>query len=267
MSTDNAETTIAKELLDLSRWLGAPERECVILGEGNTSARLDDESFLLKASGHQLDRLDASGLVRMDFGRTRALLEDQTLTDENLGAALIAARSNPDDDRRPSVEATLHGMCLMLPGIHFVGHTHPTAINALTCSVAYPDCLRGRLFPDEIVVCGDESLLVPYVDPGAPLTRTVKAALDDFLAKHGAPPKTIYLQSHGFVALGATAGEVKAITQMAVKAARIRVGAIAAGGLQMLPGSVVERIDNRPDEDYRRRQLDLGVKDSGVGEK
>ena len=45
---------IVADLVNLSRWLGAPEQDCAILGEGNTSARLSGETFLIKASGTQV---------------------------------------------------------------------------------------------------------------------------------------------------------------------------------------------------------------------
>jgi len=47
-----------------------------------------------------------------------------------------------------------HALALQLDGVNFVGHTHPTAINALTCSVGFEQAVSGRLFPDEIVICG-----------------------------------------------------------------------------------------------------------------
>ena len=34
------------ELIDLSHFLGDPQRNLAILGEGNTSARLDEETFV-----------------------------------------------------------------------------------------------------------------------------------------------------------------------------------------------------------------------------
>ncbi|MEI9960514.1 MAG: hypothetical protein WDM76_05070 [Limisphaerales bacterium] len=43
-------------LLRLSHELGNPQRPLAILGEGNTSVRLDAQSFLVKASGSNLPR-------------------------------------------------------------------------------------------------------------------------------------------------------------------------------------------------------------------
>ena len=48
------------ELVQLSRDLGQPQRKLVIIGEGNTSLRVDDETFWVKASGHQMPTRTAS---------------------------------------------------------------------------------------------------------------------------------------------------------------------------------------------------------------
>jgi rhamnose utilization protein RhaD (predicted bifunctional aldolase and dehydrogenase) len=76
---------LLNELVGLSRSLGCPERDLVILGEGNTSVRLDDESFLVKASGTSLAGADPGSFVRMDFGRTLALLDLRDPANGELG--------------------------------------------------------------------------------------------------------------------------------------------------------------------------------------
>ena len=42
------------ELLELSHELGAEHRQLAILGEGNTSTKLSDETFFVKASGRDI---------------------------------------------------------------------------------------------------------------------------------------------------------------------------------------------------------------------
>ena len=44
------------------------------------------------------------------------------------------------------------------------------------------------------------------------------------MAEHGEAPRTVYLQNHGLVALGASDTQVEGITAMAVKAARVLIG-------------------------------------------
>jgi L-ribulose-5-phosphate 4-epimerase len=131
----------------------------------------------------------------------------------------------------PSVETLLHAYLLTLESVSFVGHTHVTSINGLLCSDRGWDALRqgGRLFPDEIVVCGIAPCCVPYVDPGLPLARALRREVRDYVSRYSVLPKTIYLQNHGFIALGKTTREVIQITLMADKAARILSAALAGG--------------------------------------
>lgn len=50
-------------LLKLSHDLGREERDLAILGEGNTSCRVDEDTFLVKASGSSLANLQENQLV------------------------------------------------------------------------------------------------------------------------------------------------------------------------------------------------------------
>lgn len=65
---------ILEQVTYLSHWLGEPEREMAILGEGNTSARLDDNSFYIKASGKSLGTITPSGFCNVSFERSLAAL-------------------------------------------------------------------------------------------------------------------------------------------------------------------------------------------------
>ena len=56
---------VLQAVVDMSRRLGEPERDLVILGEGNTSGLCDDGTFWVKASGTELRTRDAPGLVRV----------------------------------------------------------------------------------------------------------------------------------------------------------------------------------------------------------
>lgn len=247
---------IVNDLVHLSQWLGAPKQDCAILGEGNTSARVSAETFLIKASGTQLGTLDQNGFVEVSFERTLAMLDEPAKNDEAVRELLIATKVDPNDSRLPSVETSFHAVFLSLPGVNFVGHTHPTAINAITCSVGFEEALRHRLFPDEVVVCGPEPLIVPYVDPGLMLARVIRDELARFIERTGQPPKTVCMQNHGFTALGASAKQVQAITAMAVKSARILQGTYAFGGPRPMGSDNVERIHNRLDEHYRQRIIE-----------
>jgi len=251
---------ILSQLVTMSNNLGDPALDCVILGEGNTSARIDEETFWVKASGTNLGTIDERGFVRVRFDTLFELLEtdvgdDVATRDEAVKAGLNRAKVDQTDPRRPSVEAVLHALALKLEGVRFVGHTHPTAINALTCSAAFETAANGRLFPDEIVSCGPASVIVPYTDPGLPLARKVKELIDAYVETHQEMPKVVLMQNHGLIALGKKAQEVENITAMAVKAARILQGTYAFGGPHFLSAKNVQRIHTRPDELYRRKRI------------
>lgn len=250
-------------LVELSHRLGDPAADLAVLGEGNTSAGLGEGSFLVKASGATLGRVTSADLVRLDHDAVLALIDDTGLDDhDHPGLAdRMRAAALPCDDERDgapppaSIETMLHALALELPGVSVVGHTHPTAVNALLCSDRAADLVAGCLFPDQVVVCGAHALLVPYAEPGLPLARAVRRGLASHLDAQGSPPRLIHLANHGIVALGATAAEVLAVTTMAVKAARVLAGALAVGTPRYLPAETVRRLDTRDDERRRRRAL------------
>lgn len=247
-----AHSSILKQLVAMSRHLGDPALDYAILGEGNTSARADEETFWVKASGVYLPGVEPTGFVRVRLSPLLAMLDGPDLTDEEVREQTAAAKVDPSVHLRPSVEATLHALALDLPDVHFVGHTHPTVINALTCSAGFEEAIAGRLFPDEIVYCGPAPAIVPWTDPGLPLARKVRKVVRGFVSEYEEMPKTILMQNHGLIALGRTPQDVLNITAMAVKTARILLGTAAFGGPNFLKPEAVRRIHTRPDELYRR---------------
>ncbi len=250
-------TTLPAQLLALSHDLGREDRKLAILGEGNTSARVSAGTFLVKASGAHLATLSPLGVTECRIHDLLALLEKKTLSDAAIDEALLAARVDPAA-KKPSIEAVFHAYLLTLPGVAFVGHTHPVAVNQLLCSRHARTFARRRLFPDDVVCCGVESVFVPYADPGLKLAQGIRAAVVAFIKRLARPPRLILLENHGLIALGATPAAVLATTLMAAKAAEIFAGAAAAGGLpRFLTPAQVNRIAGRPDEHYRQAALGL----------
>ena len=152
----------------------------------------------------------------------------------------------------PSIEVSFHAMLLHDCGVRFIGHTHPTAINQIMCSEYASDFATKRRFPDEVVLCGPQSALAPYADPGLPLAIVMRERVRQFMAAHGEAPKLILLSNHGMIALGDSPAEILNITAMAVKAARIHLGALLTGAPTYLPDEEVWHLYRRPDEIYRR---------------
>jgi rhamnose utilization protein RhaD (predicted bifunctional aldolase and dehydrogenase) len=243
---------VLSQLIAMSHTLGDPALDYAILGEGNTSARADADTFWVKASGASMRTLDERGLVRVRFAPIFEMLECAQLTDAEIRKGLEAARADPDVKLMPSVETFLHAILLQLQGINFVGHTHPTAVNAVLCSQHAEEAFSGCLFPDQIVYCGPAPVFIPYTDPGLPLARAVRQAVERYGETWGQAPKVVMMQNHGLIALGVSATDVENITAMTVKAARVIAGTYTLGGPHFFTPQQVERIHNRPDEHYRK---------------
>jgi rhamnose utilization protein RhaD (predicted bifunctional aldolase and dehydrogenase) len=254
MSTEPHEITQA--LLTLSRELGAEHRQLAILGEGNTSARLDDETFLVKASGTSLGTLTEPDLVACRLAPLLAMLDGGDVSDEQIEVGMLGCRVDPAA-KKPSVEALFHAYFLSLPGVRFVGHAHPVSVNRILCSPRARDFAERRIFPDEVVCCGPASVFVPYADPGLKLAQAIAERTGEYMERHGVFPRVVLLESHGLIALGGTPQAVQAATYMADKAARIFLGAALLGGPEFLSPEIVERLSNRADEHYRQRMLKL----------
>lgn len=249
------EKVVLAELVKMSQTLGKPDNDYVILGEGNTSARIDQDSFYVKASGKYLSQSNEETFVKVNLACALDILQAGDLSDEEIKDALFAACSDPANKLKPSIETTFHATLLSLPGVSFVGHTHPVAVNSLMCSINAQEILKGRVFPEEIVLCGIEPVYIPYLDPGLELGRVIRDRVTRYLDEQGCAPKVIVMQNHGVIACGATGHEVEAITAMWCKTCRVLAGAVAFGGVHYLTQANVERIYTRPDEHYRKEQF------------
>jgi rhamnose utilization protein RhaD (predicted bifunctional aldolase and dehydrogenase) len=247
-------SNIVADLLSLSHEFG--ERGLVILGEGNTSGKLNDSTFLVKASGSNLGTLTENQLTECRFDRLLPFLDGKLASDSEVEAALLDSRVD-SSALRPSVETFFHAFLLSLPEIQFVGHTHPIVVNQILCSSHCRAFSRRRQCPDEVICCGPASLLVPYVDPGLALARRVRDELVAFQVRNGKLPRVILLKNHGVITLGSSAQAVRAAMLMTVKAAEIYVGARLLGEINHLPDIEVSRIEGRQDEEYRRRMLGI----------
>lgn len=242
-----------RTLVELSRTLGEPSRDLVILAEGNTSIRTDPDRMLVKASGSQLGTAADDDFVEVDTRIMLDLVNDPAAGDGEVeGVFGEFARTG----KRPSVEAMLHAICLSEGGASVVGHTHPVPLNIVLCSPQAERMAGDVLFPEQVVILGRNPVFVPYLDPGLTLARAVQREMRRRIELDGAPPKVIYLGNHGIFALGQSAAEVLQITAMAVKVSRILGGALMlGGGVRTLSEREVARIDGRPDEIYRRHVL------------
>jgi rhamnose utilization protein RhaD (predicted bifunctional aldolase and dehydrogenase) len=247
---------VIQPLLELSHQLGGERLRMAILGEGNTSVRLDDDTFAVKASGSNLATLKDSDVTRCSFARLLPLLDANAATDLEVDQALLAARVDADS-KKPSIEALFHAFLLTLPGVRCVGHVHAIAVNQILCSPRAHEFAERRACPDEIVMCGVESVFVPYAEPGLGLSQAIRREVVAFVKRTGRDPKVILLQNHGIIAVGPSPKAVLGSLLMAEKAAEIFVGAAALGGPVFLTAAQCERIAGRPDEHYRQKMLGM----------
>ncbi len=247
---------ILKELVAMSQYLGDISKGYAILGEGNTSARIDEDSLYIKASGTCLGAMKATDFLPVSISRVTRILDAKDATDTDVKDALRGSLLDSGETRMPSVETMMHALLYAYPEYRFIGHTHPVATNGLLCSAQAETALSGRLCPDHIVVMGRATVFVPYVDPGLVLAREVRDRVRSFIERENELPKAIALQNHGLFALGPTAKAVMNITDMAEKMSHVLLGAYSAGGPNFMTASDIDRIATRPDEKYRQEKLD-----------
>ena len=134
-----------RTLVELSRTLGEPSRDLVILAEGNTSIRTDPDRMLVKASGSALGTATGEDFVEVDIQTMLNLVNDETAGADDVKWALDKAGHG---GKRPSVEAMLHALCLSVGGASVVGHTHPVPVNIVLCSPHAERMSSDVLFPE-----------------------------------------------------------------------------------------------------------------------
>ena len=247
---------VSDELIALTRALGAPDRDQVILAEGNTSQLLDGDRIAVKASGTGMATVSAEDFVVVDLEPLTALLSDDSATQADLTAALDAGEIG-GRRRRGSIETLVHVAVQAVAPSPFVGHTHPTAVVGLLASVVGPGAWDRHVYSDEAVVIG-RPLYVPYAQPGIELGRVFHRALARRHAETGELPALVLLGNHGIVAIAPTADGIQAVCEMAVKGARVRQIAYSAGGVAPLSAEAVDKFFARDDIAERRGSLAHG---------
>lgn len=242
------------KLITMSHQLADPALDLAIIGEGNTSTSCNDGTFWVKASGCQLATIGEEGFSHVDADAIFALIEKEQLTDDEIEEGLLRSLIKKSM-KKPSVETFLHALFLYKADIQWVAHTHPASVMSILCSKEGARPFTRHLFPDEIVVCGEMPMIVPYVDPGLSLAHAVRDILQEYLDSYSAPPKLVLMENHGIVALGSNPDEALNISIMAEKWARTILGTYTMGGPRYLSDVQSKRIETRPDEAYRRKQI------------
>jgi NAD(P)-dependent dehydrogenase (short-subunit alcohol dehydrogenase family)/rhamnose utilization protein RhaD (predicted bifunctional aldolase and dehydrogenase) len=196
------------DLIALSRHYGGGN-DFVISGGGNTSVK-DGDLLVIKASGAALRDITVDSFVELSRARVRTILGKAYSTDPmkretEIKSDLMASRIEPGKGGRPSVEASLHEML----DWRLVVHTHPFAINAMTCA-RDGEAVARELF-------GDAALWVPYTDPGYKLAKLMEEKLAAWRAAHRGEPRIVLMQNHGLVVAADTAAEIDSLTDNVVR--------------------------------------------------
>lgn len=190
------------ESTDLRRALVACGRRLDALGfapatDGNLSARLGEDRFLVTPAGREKGSLRPEELLVVD-GEGRVL----------------------DGEGRPSTETPMHLLCYRKrPGVRGVVHAHPPVATAFAASGA---SLDAPVMPEIVLTVGPVPL-VPYATPG---TEELARALDPWVEGHDA----FLLASHGVLALGADLREALHRMERVEHLAKVTLAARLLGG-------------------------------------
>lgn len=202
-----------------------------ICGEGNVSVRVNENTFLIKASGTSLHTLSK---------------EDLTLCNTD-GIQIDLSH------KKPSIETLFHSWFMKtFPEINFIAHTHPPHTTKILCSNQLYQFANRRWFPDQIVRNGVKSCVVPYAPPGQAILKLVEKHVTQFVNHEGYFPKLILLQNHGIITASKSKKDCAAATLMCEKSADIFIGAKVLGGIKFLTKQEVADVDTCPNENYRR---------------
>lgn len=189
------------DLIEISQYYGG-RKDYVIAGGGNTSYKSNDELWV-KGSGTSLGNITEAGFAVLDRKQLGPLYTKNYSKDSDAREAEVKADLNkachPGIAVRPSVETLLHEII----NYAFVVHTHPTLVNAVTCSALASETLQEMF--------GDRAMYVPYTDPGYVLFTRVRDRLNVWRKTHTTDPGMIFLQNHGVFVAANSIAEIKAI--------------------------------------------------------
>ncbi len=242
---------ILEQLVEMTLALAHPPHGQVILGEGNTSAN-DGDNFWIKASGRQMPTVTKDGFTQVFRKELVDFLDAPRPTDAAIREFINANRLVKSSNNFPSTEALMHAVLLSNPGVDFVAHTHPVHTLGIMCGSSAEEFAANRYFPDQIVLCGPRSVFVPYVAPGFDLALAIRERCRSFVEETGNPVKTILLQNHGLIAVGASPKEAVSACLMMEKAAQVF---LAAADPHPLTAEEVVHIYNWTDEHFRQSQI------------
>ncbi len=179
---------VLEKLVEFSNFYGS-NQELVLAGGGNTSAK-DGDVMYIKGSGTRLADITAEGFVKMSRSGIAEIFTktypDNDKEREALSLAdLMAAKLPGQEDKRPSVETTLHSLFPQT----YVLHLHPSLINGITCAK------EGKAWAEKLF--GDRVLWVDACKPGYTLAKICYDTLNEYKKESEKDADMLLLENHG----------------------------------------------------------------------
>ena len=213
-------------------------------GGGNTSVKLDGGLMAIKASGYCLKDIDVDkAYAVLDYVSLRDFYNNtdpKTLDDvEKTGSERAKASIQTIEGLaalRPSVEAGFHSLL-----DRFVAHSHSVYANLATCAE------DGRAVVARALEGADYTWgFVPYTDPGARLTFSIRDELARVEKETGKRPAVIFMQNHGLIAHSDDADECLRIhsdcNARIAAAFGVKDGDFPAVSVREIEGGLVEAV-------------------------
>ncbi len=226
------------ELISLIRTISEHPACLALWHEGSAALRLSKERFAVTPRGAVFSRVQTHDLFDVDTAKMLELSTLDALPDGGIEEALLHVAKG-----RPTVDVLLYAYFLQFESAKFAVHVHPIEINQITSSPRARQFADRRTLPHEVIACGSASLLVPYADPGLPLTREVQRRMVLWNDRFKTTPRLVLVQNHGMFVFGKTAEEIVQTIEMTIKAAKTFIGAAVLGGPVFLTPNNVAQIE------------------------
>ena len=211
-------------------------------GGGNTSVKLEGGLMAIKASGYCLkDITPSKAYAVLNYAELRAFYNGSNPADfedvEKAGstkAKEMTLTIEGLEALRPSVEAGFHSLLDT-----YVAHSHSVYANLAACSKECLDIV-GKALKDADYTWG----FVPYTDPGARLTFSIRDELARVEKETGKRPAAIFMENHGLIAHSDDPDECLRIhtdvNERIAAAFGIELGAFPPVAVKEIEGGLVE---------------------------
>lgn len=175
-----------KDFIQISQYAG--QRFDLTQANGGNSSFKSGNNIFIKSSGYYLSDINENeGFAKLKLSPLQEFFRTTPSSPEKLKQCIT---ENLISGNYPSIEIGLHVILGKL-----VLHTHPLAVNALTCHKDWQKILT-TLFA--------EAILIPYATPGLALCQNIASAIQH-LKLDVTQTLIFFLQNHGLIISGNSA--------------------------------------------------------------